>query len=165
MTSEDDEIAASVSKHGWHAISVTDHSPEFIYTCGLLTTFRHPELIVFGLETREAYSIVAVMVQELRSGRSFTEPGTFDNVLEGWPVAVRKVHPTQHELYLGYAMGHCRHTGNPGGLVATQVFWPDKQGRFPFDVGCNLDVYRLQPRLDLEVPASELRAFRRQYGA
>ena len=163
MASEDKEIAQSVAKHGWHAVDVNDASPPFVYTCGLMTTFDHPELIILGLDSREAYSVLAIMVEELRHGHSFANPGSYDGILEGRPIAVRKVHATQREMYLGYAMGHCRLMGNSGGLRARQVFWPDKQGRFPFDVGCDLDVYRLQPRLDLEVPPSERRAFRRQF--
>jgi len=163
MASEDEEIARSVSKHGWHAINVNDASPPFVYTCGLVTTFEHPELIIFGLESREAYSVLAVMVEEIRRGRSFSNPGSYDGILEECAIAVRKVHQTQWEMYLGYAMGHCRLMGNASGLRARQVFWPDKQGRFPLDVGCDLDVYQSQPRLDLEVPPSERRAFRRQF--
>lgn len=163
MASEDEEIGTSVAKHGWHAISVNDASPEFVYTCGLVTTFEHPELIIFGLESREGYSVLAVMVEDLRRGRSFARPGTYDAILEGCPIGIRKVHPTQREMYLGYAIGHCRLMGNASGLRARQVFWPDKQGRFPFDIGCDVEVYQLQPRLDLEVPPSERRAFRRRF--
>jgi len=155
MVSEDEEIARNVAKHGWHAITVNDASPAFTYTCGLVTTFDHPELIIFGLESREGYSVLAVMVEDLRRGRSFAKPGTYDGVLEGCAIAVRKVHPTQRERYLGYAMAHCRLMGNASGLRARQVFWPDRQGRFPIDVGCDVDVCQLQPRLDLEVPPSE----------
>ena len=160
----DHDIAEDVAKHGWSAISISDADPPFNYSCGLMTTFRHPELIVFGLESRELYAILAAMVADIRGGRSFAVPANYDGVLQGIPIAVRKVHPTQHELYLGYAMGHCTYTGNFGGLEAVQIFWPDKQGRFPFQANCDLDVYRSQPRLDLPVPQSELRAFRRQFG-
>jgi hypothetical protein len=163
MLSEDDEIAQTVAKHGWQAINISDTSPPFLYTCGLLTTFEHPELIIFGLESRQTHAILAAMVNGLRSGQSFAKPGKYDRVTDMWPIAVQKVHPTQHEFYLGYAMGHCRHMGNAGGLAAMQVFWPDDHGRYPFDVGCDLAVYGSQPRLDPEVPPSELRAFRRQF--
>jgi hypothetical protein len=158
--STDDEIARSVTKYGWHALNVSDADPPFVYTCGLMTTFRHPELIVFGLGGRIGNAILAAVVENLRRGSSFAQPGTYEGVLEGLPIGIRKVHPTQHEMYLGYAMAHCRLTGNPGGLEAAQVFWPDKKGRFPFDVGCDLAVFGSQPRIDLEVPPSELRAFR-----
>jgi hypothetical protein len=160
----DEAIAQDVAKYGWSALSISDAAPPFSYSCGLMTTFDHPELIVFGMESRESYNVLAAMVKELRSGRSFSAPGTYDGILEHAQIAIRRVHPTQHELYLGFAMGHCTYMGKLGGLEALQVFWPDKQGRFPFEVNCDLDVYGSQPRLDLEVPPSELRAFRRQFG-
>ena len=162
--SEDEEIALSVAANGWHAINVDDHSPAFVYTCGLMTTFQHPEAIILGLDPQAAYSILRVMVEDIRGGRSFAAPSTYDGVLVDLPIAVKAVHPSQHELYLGYAMGHCRHTGNPGGLMAVQVFWPDKRGRFPFESECDPEFAALQPRLELPVPESELRAFRRQFG-
>jgi hypothetical protein len=164
MLTKDQEIARSVAENGWHAISVTDCFPSFVYTCGLLTTFQHPELVVFGLEQHTAYSTLAVMVESLRNGQLFTQIGTYNGVLDEWSIAVRRVHPTQFEIYLGYSMAHCRHMGNPGGLAALQVFWPDKQGRFPYESDCDLKVCQLPPRLDLEVSPSELSAFHCQYG-
>src|SRR5207244_7074055 len=71
-----------------------------------------------------------------RSSDLFDVPGEYD-VLGVIRVAVRPVHPTQHDLYLGYAMGYCREQGRPGELKAMQVFWPDKQGRFPFTRDCD----------------------------
>jgi hypothetical protein len=62
-------------------------------------------------------------------------------------VGFRRVHPTQHEFYLGFAMGYCRSIGRSGELEAMQAFWPDSHGNFPFEVGCDLAVYQLQPRL------------------
>ena len=159
----DEEIARTVTEHGWQAMSVFDTEPEFVYTCGLMTTFNHPEAIIFGLSSDTAYSVLHTMVDDIRGGRSFAAAGFYDGVLVDLPIAIRPVDRTQHELYLGWAMGHCRYTGNPGGLIAVQVFWPDKQGRFPFELGFDPELSAVQPRLDLPVPESELRAFRRQY--
>jgi hypothetical protein len=163
--SEDEEIARTVAANGWHAIGVTDHTPEFVYTCGLMTTFGHPEAIILGLPGRIAYAVLVALVEGIRAGRSFTQAGSYDGVLEDLAVAVRPVHPSQHELYFGYAMGHCRYTGNVGGLTAVQVFWPDREGRLPFEGGCDPEVAACQPRLDLPAPKSELRAFRRRFRA
>lgn len=161
----DAAIAASVAEHGWHAISVSDVPNPFVYTCGLITTFDHPEFVIFDPDPRAGYDILAVMVQDIRSGRSFAEPGKFDRVLVEGDVAVRRVHPTQHEFYLGYAMGHWRHTGRLGGLEVVQVFWPDRDGHFPFDQACDASVYRAQPRLDLEIPVSEIEDRRAELGS
>jgi hypothetical protein len=149
MDSEDAEIARSDHKHGWHVISVSDRPPTFTYTCGLMTTLAHPELIVFGLDRRSAYDLLAPMVEELRKGRSYSEPIVHREV-PGMdrPFVTRPVHPSQHEIYLGYAMGHCRYRGKPGSLVALQVFWPDSYGAFPIDEGCDIRVRSSQPRLD-----------------
>src|SRR5262249_7573320 len=76
----------------------------------------------------------------IRAGRSYTEPGVFAVRLgsDEHRVGFRRVHPTQHELYLGFAMGYHRFSGCSGELDAIQVFWPDSAGKFPFEVGCDL---------------------------
>jgi hypothetical protein len=78
-------------------------------------------------------------------------------------VGFRRVHPTQHPLYLGFAMGFLRTSGRIRELDAIQVFWPDSQGRFPFDTGCDYGAYRFQPRLDLSLTPREVRDFERQW--
>jgi hypothetical protein len=162
--SEEEEIAEVVRKHGWYAASVYDHEPPFLYSIGLMQSYDHPEFIIFGLETKDAHAILSVTIGAICAGASFRESGVHSGILEGDAcVGIRRVHPTQHLLYLGYAMGYCRHLGRIGELEAVQVFWPDKNGKFPFDVGCDLDVYQRQPRLDLPLPPSEVREFRRQW--
>ena len=32
-------------------------------------------------------------------------------------------------------------------LQAMQVFWPDKEEKFPYELGCDLDVFRYHPYL------------------
>jgi hypothetical protein len=61
-------------------------------------------------------------------------------------------------------MGYCRHIGRRGELQAVQIFWPDEAGRFPFEVGCDLDVYQCQPRLDFPLTPREIKDFERQWG-
>jgi uncharacterized protein DUF4262 len=149
--SEDDDIDRSVFEHGWHAIAVEDHEPPFLYTIGLITQSNHPELIILGLERRTAYSVIADVVATIRAGAD----------LDQLSFAFRPVHPSQHELYVGYAMSHARRHDTP--LRVVQVLWPDKAGRFPTDGDCDLAVRTLQPPLQLAVTPSELRAFRREF--
>src|SRR5262245_5035006 len=98
MTSEDEEIARKVAEHGWHAIAVDDVFSLFVYTCGLLTSFNHPELIVFGLGRREGYSLLALMVEDVRNGRPFAQRRKYDGILQNQPILIGCVHPTQHEF-------------------------------------------------------------------
>lgn len=161
----DEEVAQTIARLGWQALSITDCPTPFVYTCGLMTTFKHPELIIFNPDTDAGYTILSTMFEAIRKGQSFSQAGSYDGILAKSRVAVRVVHPTQHELYLGYAMGHCTYMGRIGELVAMQVFWPDATGHFPFERECDDEVYRAQPRLDLQVPPSELKEFRAKWGS
>lgn len=161
----EEEIADVVREHGWYAASISDHEPPFLYTIGLMQTLNHPEFIMFGLDAGNAHALFSQLVRNIRAGQSYAEPGVYTVNIgsDEHQVGFRPVDPTQHELYLGFAMGYRRHIGRWGELSAMQVFWPDSSGKFPFDVGCELDVYQLQPRLDLGLTPQELRKWRRQW--
>jgi hypothetical protein len=166
IETEDEYIAKSIHKHGWHTISVdaSEYTPRFIYTIGLMETYDHPEVIVFGFDSQFAHTLLCNLVDDVKNGKTYGEDGIYEELLEGFPVAIRHVHPTQHIFYFGYALGHIRHIGKIGHLEAVQLLWPDKTSTFPFEAGCDADVCRLQPRLDLEVPPSELKEFYQEYG-
>lgn len=161
----DEEIAEVVREHGWYPAVVADHRPPFVYTIGLMQTWRHPELVVFGLDAGNYQALLTGLVRDVRSGRSFAESGVHLVRLgeSEHRVGVRRVHPTQHPLYLGFAMGFLTNIGRMGELEAVQVFWPDTRGTFPFEPGCDLAVSELQPRLDLGLTPREVREFQRQW--
>ncbi len=161
----EEEIAEVVREHGWYAASISDHEPPFLYTIGLMQTVDHPEFIVFGLEADNARALFSELVRDIRPSRSYAEPGVATVSIGGdhHRVGFRRVHPTQHQLYLGFAMGYSRYIGRIGQLEAMQAFWPDDTGKFPFEVGCHLDVYQLQPRLDIGLTPREARKWRRHW--
>ena len=159
----DDEIAEVVREHGWFAGSISDHEPPFLYSIGLMQTCKHPELIVFGLDADNAHALLSGVIRGIRAGQSFTEPEIYTVNIGGTDhrVGCRCVHPTQHPLYLGFAMGFCTNIGRIGELQAVQLFWPDEAGKFPFEAGCDLGVFRLQPCLDVALSPSEVRRLER----
>lgn len=161
----EDEIQEIVRQYGWYGVSITDHDPPFLYSVGLMETCDHPELFVLGLEPDNAHALFAGLFEHLRGSQSFADAGIHVVRIGGdeHRVGVRPVHPTQLPRYFGFAMGYCRHIGRPGELEAVQIFWPDKLGRFPFEAGCDLDVFRLQPRLDLALTPDEIEEFERQF--
>lgn len=161
----DEEIAAIVRQYGWYAADVYDADPPFLYTIGLMETCRHPDFIVFGLEPDNAYALCAGLIVHIRNGKSYSENGVYTVEIGGsqHQVGIRRVHPTQHPVYLGFALGYMRHTGRIGDLDAVQAFWPDTNGRFPFDTGCDLAVYELQPRLDIGLTPREVREYERRW--
>lgn len=156
--SPEQSISEGVRKNGFRILAIADHKPPFAYTVGLIFTQQHPELMIFGLP-EAGPSILRAAIKLIRDGERFDAAGEYD-ILGLIRVATRPVDPTQHEFYLGYAMGYCREQARPGGLQAVQVFWPDKQGRFPFTRGCEEQVWAAQPRLDQPLGPLEVKARR-----
>jgi hypothetical protein len=161
----DEEFAEDVRNYGWSMANVYDNEPPFQYTVGLMHTFRHPEFIVFGLDSQNAQALFSGLVRDIRAGRSYAEPGVYPVHVGGkdHQVGFRRVHPTQQPLYLGFAMGFLTNIGRLGELEAVQAFWPDQAGKFPFEVGCDLAVFQQQPRLDLALTPREVRQFEREF--
>ena len=157
----DELIAQDVERLGWSCLTIHDIDPPFAYTVGLMHSFGHPELILFGRPEDDG-AILADLVAAIRAGSRIDEPKEY-NLLEGFPVATRRVHETQHEQHLGFAMGFLRNMRRIGELEAVQVFVPDVDGRYPFQPNCAQPVYESQPRLDIPVTKSELKAWRRQW--
>lgn len=146
--SPEERISADVARNGWSCLNIRDGRPPFAYSVGLTFTFGHPELVVFGLR-EENPGLLKVLVSHLRKGRRFSAGTRHDDLLAGVPLFVQDVHPAWHPRFLGYAMGYCREQGRPGELEALQVFWPDKQGKFPHDGDCDPAWARAQPLLRL----------------
>lgn len=161
----DDVFANDVRTHGWSLANISDHKPPFAYTIGLMHTLGHPEFIVFGLEADNAHALFSGLVRDIRAGRTFAEPGIQTVSVGGdeHRVGFRRVHPTQHEKYLGFAMGFLTNISRIGELEAVQAFWPDEYGKFPFEVGCDIAVNELQPRLDIGLTPGEVRRWQRQW--
>ena len=162
MSSPNDLIAQDVEQNGWSCITIHDAEKPFAYTAGLMHTCQHPELIIFG-RLRDDSGILDSLVAAIRDGNRIDEPQEYD-LLDGFPIATRRVHRTQHELYFGFAMGFLTNIGRMGELEAVQVFVPDRNGVYPFQPNCSLTVYESQPRLDIGLTKSELSAWRRQWG-
>jgi hypothetical protein len=113
-----------------------------------MQTWNHPELCIYG-PTSETSRILSIMVDTIRNGGSYREPGTYAGVLQADArVGVRRVHPTQ-SFALRLARSYLREICRREELEAIQVFWPDEAGKFPYEDGCDLEVSRCQPRLDV----------------
>ena len=159
------DLEETIRKHGWAATAVTDHDPPFMYSAGLLSTYDHPELIVFGLpQPEQLHGVLARMVDLLSAHGPFATGEVRDDVLmEPFRVLIREVHPSQHVFFLGYAMGHARVAAKD--LRALQVVLPDASGVLPTEPGCDPEWAATQPHLGIEVRQEEVDAFLARWGS
>ncbi|MFT3685466.1 MAG: DUF4262 domain-containing protein [Phycisphaerales bacterium] len=147
-------VLDDIAKYGWSGIIIEkdDEGPGFEYTVGLMAKFDHPEVIVFGCKRETGHGMLWAIVRGIEEGTPFTAGIKHNHVLEGYPCESRLVHESQHPEYLGYAIWHHRHFGKLGPLRAVQCVWPDRDGRFPGEPGCDANAERDQPDLRQVLP-------------
>lgn len=127
------KIRSDVDAFGWHCLSVSPCEGEagesFTYTIGLVETFDHPEIMIFGLGNKVSHGILSNCVEMIRKGVAFQADIDYPGVIgAGYKVVFKKVLPEFLPEYFGAAS---RFYGDKpfNGLV---MFWPDKAHQFPW---------------------------------
>ena len=161
----DQRVALDIERHGWHVVLVPPEadSPGWAHSIGLWQRYEHPELLVFGSEPRQLGALVNALGERVRGGRRFAEGAEEAGVLQGLPFAFRAVAKRWTNVFLGNAAWHYQSERFP----ALQGFWPDRNGRFPWDADCTPEVAAEQPQLayaelHLALPERLLATLRRE---
>ncbi|OAI48434.1 hypothetical protein AYO44_06885 [Planctomycetaceae bacterium SCGC AG-212-F19] len=144
----DRKLLADVQRHGWHVLGVEsdDEGPGFAYSIGLFHTFRHPEIIVFGLAVKVMHPIINAIGELVRKGSQFEHLDEAGDVLGGYNVCFRTVERMHYREYLGYARWFYQGDDFP----VLQCVWPDKQHRYPWHPEFNENLASRQPLLSEE---------------
>jgi len=68
-------------KFGWTVIMIeaTEYLPSFAYSIGLWETFRHPEIICFGLEIGTLHSTINDVGNIIKSGSTIEVGRQYDD--------------------------------------------------------------------------------------
>jgi hypothetical protein len=139
-----------IDKHGWHVMNVapkvdSDDAEEwFSYSTGLFLRFQHAEIVLCGLDGGVSTQIINSIGDELKSERKFeVDTDCADIFSDDVKCRFRAVHSSQYAEYVGWAMWFYEGEHFP----LWQCFWPDKSGKYPWEVGCNRSVVELQPLL------------------
>ncbi len=121
-----------------------EHSPQFSYSVGLFKTYKHPEIIVFGLDEDVAHGILNALARRIKAGEKF-EAGTMDNkTVTGFDVLFEDVSAEG----IRERMRSARWFNGSVSFPAVQLFWPDENGIFPTDDKRASDILkRTQPSL------------------
>jgi hypothetical protein len=136
-------IAAKIRRFGWNVTGVWGGStPEWAYSIGIWHTLRAPEVCLFGLPAQTATGIVNVVGGLARDGEELRE-GRRDDVLNGYDVELRIVHPLWYQRFFGAGLDF--YVRPP--LPMVQLLWPDRAGRFPWEPDADEWCRDSQPRL------------------
>ncbi len=131
-----------------------------------MQTCQHPSSSSLGWMPKSAYALFSGLIHDIRNARRMPKAVSVTIELGGdmHNVGFRRVHPTQHPLYLGFAMGFMTSIGRIGELEAVQAFWPDATESshltwvaiWAFSICSRASISVLSPR--------EIRDFQRRWG-
>jgi len=135
-----------VETYGWHVVLIqSDEEPGFLFTIGLWQTFRHPEIILFAPSedpTGMAGRLQPV-AERVSEGEVFEPDSVHEEIFGRFSGAFRTVESQWYPWFLGTAMAFY------GGIdfPVVQLFWPDRDGTFPWESGFSAELHPFQPFL------------------
>jgi hypothetical protein len=143
-------IEGIIETNGWAVQGVFPTSsgdgPPFSYTVGLWKQFRHPELVITGLDPHQAQPLLNDIGTRVKGGTRFSPGARLDDVIAGrsgvaMPVMFIAVLEAHKDESLGVAL---RYYGSEP-FEALQVLWPDTKGVLPVEPGFEEKFRSAQP--------------------
>jgi hypothetical protein len=85
LSKGDKKQLSDIETYGWHVRKVLkdETGPGFTYTVGLYYTFKHPEIIIVGLNPDPAHDLLSGMVEEIRKEKPFSSDRFYSDIIEG----------------------------------------------------------------------------------
>jgi hypothetical protein len=134
-------IAKLVQEHGWAIVDVEGAEP-FTYTAGLGQLLNHPELIMTGMPGEVAGPVLHTAVRRIKDGHLLRPRERVGGIIGAYDAIVVPV-SREHRGRLAFA----RDYWPDGEVVALQIAWPDRAGRFPWEDGVAPGFAASQPLL------------------
>ena len=138
-------FVANVREHGWLGTHVAagDTGSEFSYTTGFWLKFEAPELIVYSLRGKVAHDTFWHAYRELATGKRFLVGEPTDDFFGNVAAVLLPVSSRHYRIHFGWSRWFY---GNDD-FQCLQLFWADRDGRFPWSPGASDGLRQAQPDL------------------
>ena len=143
---DEQKLYADIENFGWTVLLMpeTDYLPSFAYTVGLWESYKHPELISFGLTTKTLQLILNDACEIIKSGQIIEINKSYDDFFENSKTEFIKVDNKNIVDYFGNAINYYDSQDFP----ALQLIWTDRNNNFPWDKDYEEEFKFKQPLLD-----------------
>jgi hypothetical protein len=137
------KVLDDIAKYGWHCVNILEEAdqPPWSFTIGLFESWKHPELVIFGLKRDIAHEILNIVAADLAAGKSPDLSRPNDDLAEGYSCMFLEVPKASYRKYVGFACWYYR--GNNFPLY--QIAWPSKEGAFPWEAHASDSLKKWQP--------------------
>jgi len=143
----DQKFLSQIETYGWNVTTVFkkegETGPEWAFSAGLFHSYQHPEIAMFGLDLDIMRKIVNDIGTEVKKGAKFGPGKEYHEILARCGCQFRSVDSRHYADYFGWAIWFYEDDPFP----VLQCFWPDKEGKYPWEPGCSEFVISAQPFL------------------
>jgi uncharacterized protein DUF4262 len=153
LSEHDRNVLERREDHGWFVMKIAedDRGPGFAYTFGLYEEFKHPELVLYGLDPGHMHRLLNDAGKRIKAGTRYYQDGdVIHDLLEGYRCAFRSVNPRWYSKTCTWALWFYQQRSFP----VLQLVWPDKNSRFPWDTGFDDSLRSKQPDLSQPPPSA-----------
>lgn len=150
----DDKIARA--GYAVQAVLSDGTAPPYSYTIGLAEK-GEAEIAISGLGPNTAWTILTLIVEKTREGLVLADGLRIPEIIQNYDVVVREAEPSR---VASHARGAVVRAG-PRDFDLFQIVFPDVDGRFPWEEGCQAHIGAIQatfidPRIAPPVPVDGL---------
>jgi hypothetical protein len=141
-----DKTKLNIEKFGLQVIMVnsTSYSPSFAYSIGLWETYKHPEIICFGLTNDLGHAIINDVAEMIKQGLKININENYADIFKDSRAEFLKVDERNIENYFGVALEHYKDDK----FEALQLIWTDRNDKFPWEENFEEEFLYKQPLLD-----------------
>jgi hypothetical protein len=141
----DQRVTEDVKRYGWHVTYVREESglPGWTFSIGLFETFKHPEVLIFGLSMDVSTAVINRLGKSIESGKVYEAGFYYPEVFESIECVFHSVEPIWFPVFLGTATRFYKECEFP----VLQCIWPDKDQRFPWSRQFRANLHNAQPWL------------------
>lgn len=143
----DEVLFRNVRENGCHLMGIAgdEQHPNCVFSIGLYLNYGQAELILFGLDPNDASAVINDVRDRVAAGRRYVAGDLCDDLLDDRKICFVEVPLQAYRAYLGTAIWFYANLPRP--FPCLQIVWPDREGRFPWEVGCDPSLKRFQPVL------------------
>lgn len=130
MNEEDRRALENIEKYGCHVLNIFEGEgqPRFSYSIGIGKMQNKPELIVVGLKSELAHSIINNYCKRSLQGEEFSPGKYYSDFIEGFEVTFIEMDKKHYKEYLGWGLWLYKGEN----FKTYQLIWPTTNGLWPW---------------------------------
>ena len=137
------KVIDDIAQFGWHCVHIIAEGSKgpYSFTVGLFETYRHPELIIFGLPSKVAHQILCIAADQAKCGNPIDLSQPTSALLNDYSCCFAEVSNTHYDNYVGYCIWYYEGKTFP----LHQVIWPSRARLYPWHPEASVEFRETQP--------------------